>query len=887
MNRIINRRQAICTTVWIIVLCMVAALWPVRLVKETVTTNKQAVYKTIMESEEITSGYVVQQMFIAQYDRLKNIDIYFCEGTIGEEFNFVLYDAAMNVIMQQVISTDDMKSIPGYCTVQVNIDTQVGREYYFLLQGIDAPFRAAYQYTAESGSIYNGTLYYGNVEDTERCMIAAYEYEVPLRKGKTLLCDALLVLSAILVTWLTGKYYEKRPEKNILVTVEQTVKAVCNPLILLSGIVAFVAVWPCKAFTTNTVSILFYEGSILLAAALLFYAVNHDRTGCATDRTLFDILKSNMRNYLQSAFFAGAIWACCNYMNGLYDIHHTVAYRQQLIFFALAVIVTYKLRDILNLVNVVYLITAAVIGLRYYNSTVAAMADPEEMGILVVKLTVWAVVLSGLVVIGTIRFLVRGQIRGISIPYSILVTVFFAAILLYRNTRGWPIYLVCSFVLFYLNMAAWDGKEVLLRNICNGILFHFGAMVLYCLLHRPYMFFQYYRYPFIFHTVTMSAVYLALVVCAALIRFLDAYRKKQKLASVYKELIVFGVAAVYLLFTLSRTGYLAVMVMSVVTIPVICFSMKKRWRSMFKGIGMMALAVILCFPVTFTAQRMLPAVTARPILHEIEELPVEIEHGRYMDSYYYITIQRFIQVFQMKVLGIPEEESLRAIYMVADAEEQEHVGLLLPDCGEILLASSEDTAAGAVSVETEDMAAGAVSVETEDAVEADSTETDDSSVKPENAETDASMQDGEAQDESGNGGEESGEEDSYTNGRLKIFRVYYDNLNKIGHDDMGLMEPDGHYNVHAHNIYLQVAYDHGIYVGIVFILLGVGTLVQAAVYFHKRREDRDCAALPFALLILFAVAGLTEWIFHPCSSIAYCLLLTMAPLLVDKEKAAM
>lgn len=332
MNRIITRREAICETLWIIVLCALLALWPVRLVKETVTANGRTLPAALMESEEITSGYVVQQMFIAQYDRLKNIDIYIHEGTAGEEFNFVLYDAAMQVIMQQVIDTKDMKSIPGYCTVQVNIDTQVGREYYFLLQGIDEPFRVAYQYTAQTDNIYNGTLYYGNVEDTERCMIAAYEYEVPLRKGKTLLCAALLLLSAIAVTYLTGKYYGRRPERNILVTVEQTVKAVCNPLIVAAAAAACVAVWPCRLFTTNTVSILFYEGSILLTAVMLLYAVNHDRTGLASDRTIADVLEKNMRNGLQSAAIAGALWACCNYMNGLYEIHHTVAYRQQLIF---------------------------------------------------------------------------------------------------------------------------------------------------------------------------------------------------------------------------------------------------------------------------------------------------------------------------------------------------------------------------------------------------------------------------------------------------------------------------------------------------------------------------------------------------------------------------
>lgn len=859
MNRIITRREAICETLWIIVLCALLALWPVRLVKETVTANGRTLPETLMESEEITSGYVVQQMFIAQYDRLKNIDIYIHEGTAGEEFNFVLYDAAMQVIMQQVIDTKDMKNIPGYCTVQVNIDTQVGREYYFLLQGIEEPFRVAYQYTAQTDNIYNGTLYYGNVEDTERCMIAAYEYEVPLRKGKTLLCAALFVLLAVAVTYLTGKYYGKWPERNILVTVEQTIKAVCNPLIVAAAAAACVAVWPCRLFTTNTVSILFYEGSILLTAALLLYAVNHDRTGFASDRTIFSVIKMNMRNGLQSAAIAGALWACCNYMNGLYEIHHTVAYRQQLIFFALAVIVTYKRKDIFNIINLVYLIAAAFFAQRYYHGAMAALTDPEEAEVLTVKLTVWAGILAGLVVIGTVRVLIRGQVKvkSISVAYGILVAVFFAAIILYRNTRGWPVYLVCAFVLFYVNMAAWEGKASLLRNICNGILLHFGVMVLYCLLHRPYMFFQYYRYPFIFHTVTMSAVYLALVVGAAFVKFLDAYRRDCRFGAVYKELFLFGVSAVYLLLTLSRTGYLAVLVMAVIMIPVTCFSMKKRWRSMLRSGAMMLLAAVVCFPTVFTAQRMVPAVIARPEMHEIEELPVEIVHGRDMDSYYYITIQRFIQVFQMKVLGIPEVESLRAIYMVADAGEECADGFVTADGEGILLASAGNAGAGIRNMPAD----GRIAVE-EGAIDIVSAE----------------MQ---AEDN-----EEPEEEDSYTNGRLEIFRLYYNNLNKIGHDDMGIMEPNGHYNVHAHNIYLQVAYDHGIYVGVIFILLGAGTLVQAAVYYHRRKEDRVCAALPLALLILFAVAGLTEWIFHPCSSIAFCLLLTMAPLLIDRKEAA-
>lgn len=833
MNRIVYKSQAIRTTVWIIVLCAVISLWPLRLVRETIVSDSSR--QMVMESEAVTADYVVQQMFIAQYDRLKNIDIYFTRGEIGETFNFVLYDARMNIIMQQIIDTKGMKAMPGFCTVQVNIDVEVGREYYYLVQGVDAPFYVAYENTQDSGNIYNGTLYYENVEDTEHCMIAAYEYEVPLRKGKTLLFDVILLLTAVLVTYLTGRYYGRRPEKNILVTVEQTVKTVCNPLIVIAAVAAFVSVWPCKLFTSDAVSIMFYELSIVLAAVILLYAVNHNRTSLATDRTVLDILAENWRNYLQSVFFAGALWACCNYMNGLYDVHHTVAYRQMLIFFALSVIVTYKGKDFFNIVNLIYIVAASVIAFRYYSSVVAALENPDEWAIRTVKLTVWAGILAGFVIIGAIRFLVQGRIRDISVWYTLLVAVFFALIIWYRNTRGWPIYLVCAFGLFYLNMAAWDRKALLLRNICNGILFHFGMMVIYCLLHRPYMFFIYSRYPFIFHTVTVSGVYLALVVSAALVKFLDAYRRRPTFAYVYKELIILGVSSVYLLLTLSRTGYLAMLAMAVVTIPVMCFSLRRRWYRMLQSTGMIILAAMLCFPITFTAQRIVPSVAARPILHEIEELPVEIMHGRYMDSRYYMTIQRFIQVFQIKILGIPEEESLKAVFIRSDAGEDAFQNTMLAKTEDILLASAED-----VTVD--------VSVD-------------------ENLEY-------------------SEEEDSYANGRMEIFRLYYNNLNKVGHDDMGIMEPNGNYNVHAHNIYLQVAYDHGIYVGIVFILLGIGTLVQSAVYYHKRKVDRVCAALPLAILVMFAVAGLTEWIFHPCNPTTFCLLTAMAPLLFDRHRTA-
>lgn len=836
MNRILNKKQAICGTVWILALCAALILWPLRLIHEEVraVSNRQQA----AVSEAVTADYVVQQRFIAQYDRLKEIEIYLADRVEGEKLNFVLRDASMQTLMQQVIDTGDMNTFPGYLKVPVNIDTEVGRDYYFLLQGVESAFHVAYaDNTGENINIYIGALYYGDVEDTERCMIADYVYEVPLRKGKTLALYVVFLFVGVLVSGLCTFYYKNHPGRNTLLTVERVMRYTLNPLIVAAAVAAAVAVGPCRLFTTDLYSILFYETGVVFAAVAALYAVNHERTGIASDRTVLTVLRERWQDDLQSAMFAGAIWGCCNYMNALYEIHHTVAYRQTLIFFALALIVTYRKKELLCWSSLIYGAAAAVAAPMYYRDALAALidksvadglAEPAELELKALKLTVWAGVLAGFVILNTLKLLFTRKIKRISAPYGLLVGVFFALIILYRNTRGWPIFLVCSFTLYYLRMAMGVKRKVLLHNIVNGILLHFILMVGYCLLHRPYMYFRYYRYPFHFHTVTISAVYLALVVCAALIKFLDAYGRKPTLAGTYKELAVLGVSAVYLLFTLSRTGYLAIFVTAVVVIPIAFFSgktlpFKEKGRRFLRGTGLMALSVIVSFPVMFTAQRTVPAAVADIEAHEIEEFPQELVHGRDMDSYYYITVERFIQTFQMKVLGIPEEKCLNAFLYFSKADgASEYRSPYLENGGRRLLVSTEDMAAA-----------------------------------------------------------EAEEEESYTNGRLYIFERYYERLNREGHDDMGVMEPDGNYLAHAHNIYLQVAYDHGIFVGGVFLLLGIGTLVQAVLYYLRHREDRECALFPLALLLLFAVAGLTEWIFHPCCPIAFCLLLVMAPLLVD------
>lgn len=831
MNRVIDRKQAILWTTWIVIAAIIVSLWPLRIINEKIVSKSYE--NAVMESEEILEHYDIKQMFIAQYDRLQNINIYFTEGVPGGSFEFTLYDAKLMPVMNQNIHVKDTMIFPGFCRVQVNIDTEVGREYYYQINGIDQGFRVAFEDNEDSGNIYNGTLYYANVEDTDHNVIARYDYKVPLRKGRTLVCDALFVLLGILITKLTKRYYTAKPENNRLLTVETVVKCILNPLIAGFGVVSLVAVFPLKLFSTDVPSNLFFILGILLLVVALLYAVNHDKHGVATSRGLYTLLRENWQHYAQSILFAGVLWACCNYMNGLYDIHHDVAYRQMLIFFALAAIVTFTKTELFNVANLAYVIVAAIAGFSYYTDAYAQLVaeDAEELKYVVLKLTVWVAILAGLVILNLIRCIFERKYTGISVVYGLVVAAFFTMIILYRNTRGWPIYLVIAFTVFYLRTSAWQDKNRLPENIVNGILLHFVVMMGYCLLHRPYMFFRYNRYGFLFHTATVGAVYVALVVCAAIVKFLNAYRKDQRLRAVYKELAVLGLSASYSIFSMSRTGFLSLSVMAVIVVPCVCFCMKKKIRSLLVAVAMMVCAVILSFPVAFTAQRLVPAVAADPILSEIEEYPEEIVHGRVMDSPYYITIQRFIQVFQMKVLGIPEEKCIEAPCIVREDGEPSLLNPYFKNEAEILIASAE----GVTGVD---------------------------------AELEKEKQDSQA----------------YANGRIEIFTEYIKNLDTKGHDDMWVMREDGETFVHAHNIYLQVAYDHGIYTGIMFLILGVATLIQALIYYFKKKNTTECAVWPLAILLLFAVAGLTEWIFHPCCPIGFGLLVSLAPLLFSKDR---
>lgn len=929
MYKVVKQSRAVQCVIVLLSLLVMATIYPLRLWEETIpsVSNQRLAGST----DGVMGDDYLLQRFIAQYDHLGTINLYVADFQNGwdfdQEVNYFLFrmlDSDMQIMFEQQVDVRFI-DIPGFCPIYINEDLEVAKDYYFFLQGVKGSrVWFGLEETEHAGTPYVSRLVYNYDELEGYNIVGEYHYTVPLRKDKVFKYDAALALLMVLAV-AAVELYVRLTKKDRLVTVGQAVRATANCLVAAGVLTAFWFVSVRRLFSGEWVDNIFYTAGILIAGVTLFYLVNRKR-----DRGHYMPLpekwKKNGADYLQTVFFAGAVWACCNYMNGLYDIHHRAAERQLIVFFALAALVMGKKEDIRNKFTLIYGVIAAAVTYRYCSIYVDVLAmDPYDMKIL--RWHIAAAVLSGLLLVSILVQLVRRRkMARISLWYGAVVGVFFVLLVVFRNTRWWTVTLVIGFTLFYIRYGLWDKKEHLLQNICNGLLLNFVCCMLFCFARRPFLAWVYARYPFIFHTVTVTAVYMALVIGAVLMRLTDryaAYRKaeeKNMLRYFGTDLLLLGMAGTYLLFTASRTGFLAVALMLLL---VFIFTAVGAGKQRIKKVAVlalsMALAVAWCFPMIFTAQRILPAVCSNVYRHEVEAFPDVITRGAEWDSMYFITVKRFAEVFNNKIFNIPESGTYS---YERSPEYQKYLAKRFNSKGEVVWEGSidemyEEDAAGTgtspgnvpetAGGETNSggMADGRVPSGNGAGDGADSGKTAGNGAqkleiigtKTEEERAADDLAAAELEKEALGGGSAKAEEpepeeeepdvsvyektEEYANGRMDIFRAYLKELNLTGHDDMNVILPDGALAVHAHNIYLQVAYDHGLIVGVVFILVGAATFVQGCIYYGRRRNRVPCAAMPAVILVGVAMAGLVEWIFHLCNPAGFILMLMLAPLLFD------
>jgi len=851
MKKIVYESKAIQTVILIAAAIFLATLWPLRLWHEEVTTSVSPGTGTM--TEVIDEERTLLQEMVAQYDHMDTIDVYLGENSVGETFYLRILDEQWQMVCEEEVAIDH-ENLPGFQRAMIDVDMEVGKMYYVILQGEESEIFAGCEAVPLEDMPYMGTMYYADSTREGMSLAANYNYGVPLRKTKVFAFGLLILAGAAILLLAVRLYYKKKEDR--LITVEKVFKGVMNPVVGAGAVFCLggVLLGFCGHYFLDNAM---YFTGIFFLAVILFYGINHNRDGQKAVIT-WDYLKSHGGDLVQSVAIAGAVAGCCEYMSGLYDIHHGVAERKEMFWFAIAVIAMFEWKEIFHLYNLIYLVAAGLVGFRYYSQSMAAFPeDVEELKIVALKYTVLIGILLGLILLRTVIALCKKKLAKPNYFYAGLLAVFFAMLILFRNGRWWGVAMVISFTLFYLNYGMWEHKGRILVNIARGVILQFAFATGYALLYRPYVTYRNARYTHIFHTVTITAAYLTMVECGAAVILLDKLKKSRKLKDCWKELVLFGVVSSYLLFTMARTAFFSAGVALLVALAVVCGGKgKKRMANMGKNLGLLLLSVVVCFPVTFTAQRNIPVLVSKPFLYEIEYslyCPEDVMRGRRLDSVNFMRVGRFIDVFAEKIFGLPEGTfdvyGELAEYERTHRDRQQAQALGAGPGPADVLAVSPDRG-------QEDLLVASAGYVPDDILVASAEE----SIP-----------------------EEIPEENDYTNGRLDIFRSYLEQLNGTGHEEMGALLENGERATHAHNIYLQVAYDHGIFVGILFVFVGIATFAASCRYYHRKKDKITYAALPLVVTAAVAVAGLVEWIFHLSNPCGLLLMLVVTPLVFENE----
>lgn len=823
MNQKIKLSQGIQYVIIGIAVIAFLLIWPLGIIQKIDTSKSNEVQ--LQESGPISVANNGTQMFVAEGKNLKAVDLYVLNDMQNETITFRLYDGEYKQLWETFYVVEEDAQFPGFIHIPVDMETEEGWAYYYTVEGLTKDLYLAYEDTAESGSLANGTLLYGGDEIPGINIIIRYIYNEPFSWWATVIFGALLFGLAKAGCVVVDKLFSgKWKKKNKEITIQRLLQWIANPILGLATLVALFTVFPGRVFGVGVVNYGFYYLGILIGAGILFFGINYKRKGTKPLISKETVLQE-WPQWLMAVAFAGVLWSCYEYMNGLYNIHHMYASCKMLTWFGIALLCTFDKKYLWKLWNLVYFIVA-IIWRKSYIKPYIGVNEQEEL----YKLQSWVIIVGIFVALQIILSIInilrkKEKITSkVCLPYAALVTAWMVLMLIFRNGREWIVLMAVMFAVFYYCMWRWEKRDKLLQIFCNGIILNFIYMVLYCLMHRPYLRFRYNRFGLGFHTVTVTGYYLALVIAAIMVRMLIQYRKSGRWMDCWKEMSLLGIANGYLFITLSRTGYLAAAVVQVFVL--VFFNLvweKKKVAALLKGLAVMIGISVVTFPMVFTAQRILPAVYDEPVYSEIEVWEYSIEEGDRKDSELYMDITAFMKIMGNKLFGL--------------------------ETGNISIASIGEAM-------KEDLSAWKKFRE------------------PVYVKNNSYFLTSEA---------EMYEED-VSNGRFDIFKSYIEHWNMTGHEAMGVPLADGSIAVHAHNTFLQLIHDNGLLTGIVFVVLGVVSFFYVVVCYVKEKKEDSYLILTVAVIIAFAIAGLVEWIFQINNFFGIALLVVITPLLFKRKE---
>lgn len=771
----------------------------------------------------VTMEEIVLQEFVPKEDHIRDLSV----SCRVEDVHYMdrvfvtLYDAEYSIIYQEVLQFSDIR-LRDEIRIAPELDVTPGETYYL---GFNVHFdsvgtlQIAYADQSFLQIEECGFLAYAGTPYVNQAILIRFHYTAPYSFRRTILSIAgVLICGSVLyvgIVWLM----ELLKRKNRM---QQAAKG-CLMALVTAGVffVGFCFYQLCivRFFGGEIWDMIVYAAACLITLCLFLYAfykgmawIRHKQNRCElSEKKFIERKRRAWVDYLQVLCLTGLFYEGVAYVNAPVQWKQDISRNMVYMLFGLFVLLTLKFREVVNIFSGLWILALIPAGIYY-----CRLAGEDAHAVEAVRILILAVGLWGIVLIHTLRNFKKLREQRLNIPLAVCFVLMCVFMLINSFGKAWPLFMAVTFTLFYLQSYTEEEKDRIVHNMINALLTHFGLMVVLCCLHRPYHYYRFNRYPMWFHTVASTGIYLSCVAAAALVRLFLAIRDSGYVfREAWKEWIGNSVVLAYIALAMPRTAIVAVLGLGIALAIAAAIVYRPKIRYYIQIAGILLLSLVLSISVIYTMTRCVPAIVDKPVYlnEDSENFDRAIRQGEAPDSDNYMYFRALVRLWANRFY-VPQDFIQKYLEDHVSADQQ--------------LCILAEVASGEMIGLTEPPA--------------------NDNMLSEGGSTDLN---------------------EMSNGRIAIFREYLRHLTWKGHAQMGY---DGDYEMpsgHAHNSFIQNAFDFGIPAGVLFLLLILLMIFSAVYRIWTGKERSEKQFMLFLAGCAFLLVSLTEYASNPCMPLCF------------------
>ncbi len=318
----------------------------------------------------------------------------------------------------------------------------------------------------------------------------------------------------------------------------------------------------------------------------------------------------------------------------------------------LVILTAYRMKDFLKLP---YLLWTVVFFIGRAEILQWVEANYWEHMVLRVNTALWAAGVYGLVVIRMLYlYIAEREKPKMNWPMFAVWLFTMVWMVVVQPETTWQLSILLYFAPFYLTNFKEKDLNNLYTGLAEGIIIGFLIVQGYALMHRPY---DIVRYPGANLNGNMNALYYCGVYSALLCKWYQMKLRRRHAFLRIPFILLAGVVVSLTVFTGGRTALITEVLVTLIFLLFQALARKRRKILEFLLDGVILCGVILlCFEPSFQLVRYLPAIVDEPRYVDGEDIEKKIQQGDPIDDEKYVEFEEMLEENFGRMLWFLESE---------------------------------------------------------------------------------------------------------------------------------------------------------------------------------------------------------------------------------------